>query len=109
MKNFLKKIGEKIFFIINPSFWFMNYGYSKEWDVTLNFLLDNSELLFYDFSYGTIDFKWKEKTISVWVNNYPYAYGTQYKKGIDRNYRPSRHTILKLSRFVKKMKDERNR
>jgi hypothetical protein len=109
MKNFLKKIGEKIFFIINPSFWIMNYNYSKEWDVTLNFLLDNSELLFYDFdiSCHVIEFKWKEKEILVWVKNYPYAYGVPYQNLYNR--RPSRHTILKLSRFVKKMKDERNR
>lgn len=99
MKNFFKNLQ----FIFRPTFWNMLCPYDKNWDIYLNDLLDkypvklgkknpiNGEYHYVTFNVG------ENEEINVWIQNYPYAYGTKYNFLVSRDEpRPSRLTILKL-------------
>ena len=76
MKDFL-------YFLFHPSWWRMNYPYSRQWDEKLNAALDSGS--FYDYTTYTI----KIKELTLWVGNFPYACFCPYR----HNIRPSRKTI----------------
>ena len=101
-------------FLFRPNYWVMNNRYSKEWNELLNHLMDNFEPVLsepnpLDGRIYTVRFD----KFNIWVENYPYAYGTPYEVSTElRNkyhgdfssVRPSRLTILKLRNLVKDLK-----
>ena len=85
-------------FIFRPDYWVMTESFNREWDEKLNLLMDKFPPVF-----GPInDLNGKIHTVSfggveVWVENYPYGYGTPHSlKGM----RPSRVTILRLHKLI---------
>lgn len=90
--RWVSKFLKNLRFIFKPMFWFMDYRYSKEWDVELNILLDNHR------------FRWiKEYTAilgdkEIWIDNYPYGSFTKEEGGVF--YRPSRLTIMRAKRLL---------
>jgi hypothetical protein len=92
MKRNIKNI---FFTILHPSFWFMNYPYSKEWD---EFLLKLSkEEIFWNITTHTV----KIKNIQIWISNYPYAAFTS-ELVLPERFRPSRLTIYELQKKLHK-------
>lgn len=98
----MKKMIKNLQFLFRPTFWLMNYPYDKKWDKQLNELMDKFEPEFDRPS--SIDGKIaivKFGGCQVWIENYPYAYGTPYDfyRSVDK-VRPSRLTILRLRDLV---------
>ena len=98
-------------FIFRPSYWVMNYRYSKEWDELLNLLMEKEKPVFeringLDGKIYNVSFL----DIMVWVGNYPYAYATpsptDTKYRGEKRFRPSRLTILKFHNFIEPLKRE---
>jgi len=79
--------------LLTPLYWLLNYPYDKKWDKELNELLKKHKIEIYD------GFTIKLGDKSIWVRNYPYAYGILYDNGLKTN-RPSRLTIFKLNKMV---------
>jgi hypothetical protein len=73
----------------------MLYPYNKKTDTIISDAIVNGFELLSD---ATIRYKDDEKTYTIWVGNYPYAYGL-----VD-NVRPSRETILNLRYAIKHYK-----
>jgi hypothetical protein len=91
-----------LYFILNPRWWFMNYNYSKQWDIIINQLLDKHKMKNID------QYTAKLGNLEIWISNYPYAScvlsplspvsGNFY---IYINKRPSRYTIYRLHKRLK--------
>lgn len=90
----------KLKYILNPIWWRLNDRYSKRWDIELNRLIDQDNGVIDYMSDNVLFFNIKFGDIKVWVNNYPYAYGTPIAKGIPSKIRPSRKTIERLKEYV---------
>lgn len=71
----------------------MNNQYSEQWDREVNQLLDLYTFTNVDSHTGELGNK------SIWLANYPYAYGGDNSKIFE--YRPSRWTILRIKKRVK--------
>lgn len=113
MLNFIKNLQ----FIFRPNYWIMNESYSKGWDELLNHLMTEHKD---DYVLGDVNpLDGKIHTVSfgdfvVWVENYPYAFGTPYIVPADyakkvtryRNVRPSRLTIQRLHTMINDNKIE---
>ena len=90
-----------LYFIINPRWWIMNDSYSPIWDKKINDLLDK-----YKFEPdGHKNITAKLGDLTIWLGNYPYAYGTLYNINnisytftISSGPRPSRYTIWRMKR-----------
>jgi hypothetical protein len=87
----------QIWVLINPSFWLMNYQYSKDWDSTLNHLMDNHNFIIKDKYTAVLGGK------NIWIANHPYASFTEYDY-INDKVRPSRKTIFKAMMKLKREK-----
>ncbi len=86
-------------FIFRPSYWSMNYPYSKDVDEIILELLNNNDFESYRTeAKGTA---YLGNTL-IWVGNKPYASITLYETCLE-NYRPSRLTILKALNKLKKL------
>jgi hypothetical protein len=95
----------------------MNESYSKGWDKLLNHLMTEHKD---DYVFGNVNpLDGKIHTINfgdfvVWIENYPYAFGTPYEVPGDyvkkvpqyRNVRPSRLTIQRLHTMINNSKIE---
>lgn len=79
-------------FIFKPSYWLMNYPYSKEMDEFISKLLDNHD--FTDIS----NFTAKLGGVVIWTANSPYASMTMYSSKV----RPSRLTIQRGEKKLQK-------
>ena len=91
----MKMILNNLKFLFMPSYWVMNYPYSKEVDEIINELLDKYE--FSDLDDQELTCKLGKATI--WVGNIPSASIRLYGTGLEY-YRPSRETIFKaLNKF----------
>lgn len=60
-----------------PLYWFQNSQTSREWDRMLNYLLDHHEVI------QDSDLSVKIGPVTVWVGNWPYAYGSPWTPEID--------------------------
>ena len=79
--------------LLTPSIWLRNSPTNLGWSYRLNTLMDNKtkvKLL----SSCTAEF---EDGTSVWVANYPYAYGSNAKND---GYLPTRKTALRLAEYI---------
>lgn len=90
---------------------YYRYPYSKEWDETLNDILDKGKLI--NISQHLLHVKYKGQKLSIWLENYPYSFGspcqfTDYRLEQDP-VRPSLQTMDKLKFTVDKIRaDEIN-
>ena len=100
----MKKFFQNLQFLFKPNFWFMNDGYSKEWDEIVNLSMEKEEPVFgtpngLDGKIYTVKFG----DVEIWISNYPYGYGCpspiSYNNNITQK-RPSRLTILKLHQYL---------
>lgn len=89
----LSKIIGNFVFIFMPHYWIMNYSYSKEWDKTLNKLLDT-----FNFMPDCDEYTATIGNQLIWIENYPCACFTPYGRG-HASFRASRLTILR-ARFL---------
>ena len=88
-------------FIFRPSYWLMNYRYSKQVDNLIDHLLDNFE--FTDITKCTA----KLGSVEIWIENQPYSCMYPYVLGNMQQFRPSRLTIKKgIDKFNKAKMDE---
>lgn len=88
MRNILNKIKDMLF-LFNPEWLFMNYSYSKEWDIKLNNLMDTDKFIGHDGYLTQIG------GYELWIANYPYA--AFHYNGV----RPSRKTIRRAKKRMK--------
>ena len=83
----------------------MNNSYSPNWDKKINELLDNHKFE----KDGNQNLTAKLDSLTIWIGNYPYGYGTLYNNNIALKYtfgvssgpRPSRHTIFRMKKRYK--------
>lgn len=80
----MKKLYWFFFFLFKPSYWVMNYRYSKEWDEKINDLMNKHKFEKNHMTANLGDTK-------IWVVNHPYASFVPYQNTY--NIRPSRKTI----------------
>lgn len=103
----LKQFILNLQFIVRPKYWFFNNEFSKEWDITLNQLLDQ-------YKFTNIGAHQAELgPATLWIANVPYAtMHTDHKfmRPSDKRFypkfysvRPSRLTIL---RCLKRLKED---
>ena len=96
----MKTLAYFFYFLFRPQFWVMSHEYSPRWDAFLNEAMDNADPK--DLAIGSCILK--VRGVCVWIENYPYAYGTPFDCGVI--VRPSRRTILRLRDFVLAMSIE---
>jgi hypothetical protein len=82
---------------------FYQKNFSEKWDVLLNELLSDGEIV--QLSIHTISIKKDNKIYSIWHSNKYYCYAYFYENdgfGIDDNlqFRPRFKTMLRLESFV---------
>lgn len=95
MENFIKNLQ----FIFKPSYWLMNEPYNSDLDLFINELLDKHE--FENVRNCTAILG----GITMWIANIPYSCMMPYENMIKPNIRPSRLTIQKGLRKLKKVKN----
>ncbi|MFV0575974.1 MAG: hypothetical protein ACK5NC_11270 [Vibrio sp.] len=93
------KLKEKIEIYFNYIFCGMQRKYYQEWDELLNEILDSGVTPVIGDHVITYEFNGNE--YSVWIANFPYAYGFLYRKNgayihSDFEIRPSLRTIERL-------------
>lgn len=99
----MKKFLISIQFLFRPSFWIMNHRYNKCWDDFISYIIDNGikPTVIDEFSMVVhVDGDTTSDGVSVWLENYPYAYGTSYSRGGGVRARPSRYNIVRLDKYI---------
>ena len=96
MKTKLKNFFLNLQFIFKPWYWVMNEHYSKDMDIHMNELMD--KYTFTEYKYYTAYLG----NIVIWVTNAPYACIVPWNGKIDKTGRPSRLTIQRGIRKLKK-------
>lgn len=92
-------------FIFRPTYWMMNYKYSKEWNITLNELLDNHRFTNIDEHHAQLG------PALIWISNVPYGcmctdplftkHSTKEYSPKYQSVRPSKLTILRCLKRLK--------
>lgn len=99
--NIMKRIKDYwnryIKFLFIPDYWSMNYPYSWEVDIIIEYLMK-----YYDFE-KVDDFTYKLGDTIIWTENRPYAAIRLYAYDILSNYRPSRYTIYKALKRIRQI------
>lgn len=84
--------------VSGPRWWMMLNPYSKEWDYTLNKLMDKYDCTYEGINEGRDEpFEVTLGDTHIWICNYPYSFGHVDGYGV----RPGRLTILRLKRKIK--------
>ena len=96
MKTKLKNFFLNLQFIFKPWYWVMNEHYSKDMDIHMNELMD--KYTFTDYRAYTAYLGDNE----IWVTNVPYGCIVPWNGKIDKTGRPSRLTIQRGIRKLKK-------
>lgn len=78
-----------LFRLFHPSCWFMNEPYSKSWDGFVLRAIASGDVENCNAYTAKVGGK------TVWVGNFPYAYGTPYP--YPGNVRPSARTVFLLA------------
>ena len=94
MKQIIEYIKINIKFLFMPSYWLLNYSYSKSWDVKLNKLLNKHKFT------NINDYTAELDNTIIWITNHPYASFKQFTKNSYCNNRPSRQTIYKAKQLL---------
>jgi hypothetical protein len=96
MKTKLKNFFLNLQFIFKPWYWIMSPTYSKDMDIHMNELMD--KYTFSDYDYYTAYLG----NIEIWVSNAPYGCMVPWKGELINTKRPSRLTIQRGLRKLKK-------
>ena len=96
MKTKLKNFFLNLQFIFKPWYWIMSAPYSKDMDIHMNELMD--KYTFTDYRTYTAYLGDNE----IWVTNVPYGCIVPWNGKIDKTGRPSRLTIQRGIRKLKK-------
>lgn len=96
MKTKLKNFFLNLQFIFKPWYWAMNEHYSKDMDIHMNELMD--KYTFTDYSAYTAYLG----NIEIWTTNVPYGCMVPWNSTINNTGRPSRLTIQRGLRKLKK-------
>ena len=96
MKTKLKNFFLNLQFIFKPWYWVMNEHYSKDMDIHMNELMD--KYTFTDYSAYTA---YLGDNV-IWVTNAPYGCMVPWNSTINNTGRPSRLTIQRGIRKLKK-------
>ena len=96
MKTKLKNFFLNLQFIFKPWYWVMNEHYSKDVDIHMNELMDKHT--FTEYKYYTAYLG----NIVIWVTNAPYECIVPWDSIINKTGRPSRLTIQRGIRKLKK-------
>lgn len=96
MKTKLKNLFLNLQFIFKPWYWVMNEHYSKDMDIHMNELMD--KYTFTDYSAYTAYLG----DNAIWVTNAPYGCMVPWNSIINNTGRPSRLTIQRGIRKLKK-------
>ena len=96
MKTKLKNFFLNLQFIFKPWYWVMNEHYSKDMDIHMNELMD--KYTFTEYNYYTA---YLGDNV-IWVTNAPYGCIVPWNGKIDKTGRPSRLTIQRGIRKLKK-------
>lgn len=94
----MKRLFIDLSFLFRPSFWLMNHSYNKRWDEFISYIIDNriEPIEIHEFAMTIrVD---GEKDTSVWLENYPYAYGVVHGDAL--RVRPSRYNIVRLNKYI---------
>ena len=113
MKGY-RKILDTFIIVFYPIFWGMNDPYDAYWDKQFNQTLD-------EYHFTEIgDYTAKLGPYEIWISNYPYScygiytfdqymaigtpisYGSEEYLNMIKSHRPSRYTILRAHRKLKK-------
>ncbi|WGL99142.1 hypothetical protein QE177_04480 [Arsenophonus sp. aPb] len=87
------------------------HKYNNAWDVELNKMIDNCEVI--QCNEFRISFKTGEKITEVWIGNPFYAYANKIKDGhlsysyFGGKHRPSYKTMKKLYRLVESLENKK--
>lgn len=98
--------------IFHPIYWsFMLNEFDPKWDIELNELIDGGIAKLdrpnsIDGEHYFIIFN-NDKNCKVWISNYPYAYGADWRNPIGHSIRPSKSTILRLRQLENKLKNQK--
>lgn len=110
----LKNIYHFFFFLFKPSYWFMNFPYSREWDEELLIMMDrhNFEPIYYEYLKQLNEHYVHLDDQEIWIRNHPYA---SFAKSTSKKtlmldgpprVRPSRMTIYKArKKLIEDMND----
>lgn len=96
MKTKLKNFFLNLQFIFKPWYWLMNRPYSKDMDIHMNELMDKYTFTEYDYYTAYLG------NNVIWVTNAPYDCIVPWNSTIDNTGRPSRLTIQRGIRKLKK-------
>ena len=96
MKTKLKNFFLNLQFIFKPWYWIMNNPYSKDMDIHMNELMD--KYTFTEYNYYTAYLG----NIVIWVTNIPYGTMVPWNGELIDIKRPSRLTIQRGLRKLKK-------
>lgn len=88
-----------------PHYWMMNEPYSKHWDDLLNQMINDPTFKMQIDSRYVVTLDTKERTIEVWIENYPYGFATP-RTGNYKDIRPSKLTISKFKEIVDRKLNE---
>lgn len=88
-------------FIFRPNWWLMNVPYSKEVDEIVLELLKNNEFKNISPNGCTVELG----KATIWIENIPYGCIRLYETNLE-HYRPSRMTILKALKKLRKLKHQ---
>ncbi len=108
-----EKIKWALWIFIHPNYWHMLYPYNKAWDKKLNnYLNEGFDLVEQYHLILPSRCKFDKNTFTIcvegsciWVQNYPYAYGSPVLKDKPSKIRPSRYTIRRLRRYIENHKE----
>ena len=96
MKTKLKNFFLNLQFIFKPWYWIMSAPYSKDMDIHMNELMDKYTFTEYDYYTAYLG------NIEIWVTNAPYGCMVPWNSTINNTGRPSRLTIQRGIRKLKK-------
>lgn len=88
----------KLNVLIRPIWWIRNQMTDKVWDTVLLDILKSGEFEFSGYGHYSVELKDKRtnRSYSIWITNYPYAYATY------RDFYPSRTTAMLFKKELDK-------
>lgn len=91
--NSIDRLGHILGVIFDPRFWIRNHEVSDKWSDKLEQLMQSgAPVEIYD------DYLVKLGGFKIWIRNWPYAFGSQYKYSFGPL--PRRKTAIRLRKYI---------
>lgn len=81
--------------LIRPHFWIRNYRFSKEWDKFIRKCIDENRPVQSKSRYDV-----KIDGVTIWIENYPHAYGRPYGDCPVQDVLPARRTAKRFRDYL---------